>query len=128
MPPTKFDISAAVHDALDNQPIVDIHTHLNPPEMGPMFLWGPDDLLTYHYLKAETSRHLPDHDAVDEFNGMPSEQQADLIWKTLFAGDSSPISEAQLGIVTVMASLGLNPRADDLSEFRQYCADVSPAD
>lgn len=123
-----FDISAAVHSALDSHPIVDIHTHLFPPEMGPMFLWGPDDLLTYHYLKAETSRQLPPGISVEAFNTMPKEQQADIIWQTLFVGDSSPISEAQVGVVTVMNALGLDPRADDLSEFRQYCSDIAAAD
>ena len=123
-----LDVASAVRDAFDQHPIVDIHTHLFPPEMGPMFLWGPDDLLTYHYLKAETSRQLPSNITVEAFNTMPKEQQADIIWKTLFVGNSSPISEAQVGIVTVMTSLGLDPRADDLSQFRRYCKDVPVAD
>ncbi|MCH8234795.1 MAG: amidohydrolase family protein, partial [Chloroflexi bacterium] len=84
---------------------IDIHTHLYPAEMGSMYLAGPDNLITYHYLKVETSRNLPLNE-VEGFNLLPTDQQADIVWKTLFAGDASPISEAQLGIVTVMSALG----------------------
>ncbi len=123
-----LSISAAVIQAFSEQPIVDIHTHLYPPQMGPLSLWGPDQLLTYHYLKAEASRQLPPGISVADFNGLPKPEQADIIWQTLFVGDSSPISEAQLGVVTVLAALGLNPRAGDLSEFRAYCAGLKPED
>lgn len=120
-----IDIPKAVENAFREHKIVDIHTHLYPAAMGPLFLGGPDELVTYHYLKAETSRHLPLSE-VEGFNNLPTDQQADVVWKTLFAGDSSPISEAQLGVVTVMSALGLNPRADDLGEFRQLYSDTTP--
>ena len=122
-----INVTQAVEKAFKEHKIVDIHTHLYPAEMGPMYLAGPDELITYHYLKAETSRHLPLNE-VEGFNNLPTDQQADIVWKTLFAGDSSPISEAQLGIVTVMSTLGLNPRAKDLTEFRQLFNDTSAAD
>ena len=115
---SEFSISEAVDNAFENHAIVDIHTHLYPATMGDMYLAGPDELLTYHYLKAECSRNLPNGISVEAFNNLPSAEQADIIWQQLFVGDSSPISEAQIGIITVMSSLGLNPRADDLSEFR----------
>lgn len=115
-----FSIAQAVEKAFQKHPIVDIHTHLNPPSMGAMYLAGPDELITYHYLKAECSRQLPEGVSVEAFNNMPKPKQADIIWKQLFVGDSSPISEAQQGIITVMSRLGLNPRAKDLSEFRAY--------
>ncbi len=123
-----FSVSAAVSRALSEQPIVDVHTHLYPANMAPLYLAGPDELLTYHYLKAETSRQLPPDISMDQFNGLPKPEQADIIWKVLFVGESSPISEARLGIVTVMNALGLNVRADDLSEFRGYFADTRPED
>ena len=115
-----FSIAEAVHNAFQNHAIVDIHTHLYPASMGELYLAGPDELLTYHYLKAECSRMLPEGVAVDTFNNMPAAEQADMIWQQLFVGNSSPISEAQLGVVTVMNRLGLNPRAKDLSEFRAF--------
>jgi len=124
----EFSVSEAVGQALAEQPIVDIHTHLYPRQMGDLNLWGPDELVTYHYLKAETSRQLPPDISVEQFNTMPKPEQADVVWKTLFAGESSPISEAQLGIVTVLDALGLNPRPPDLSELRAYCADIDPAE
>ena len=122
----QFSIAKAVDKAFQEHAIVDIHTHLYPPSMGPLYLAGPDELLTYHYLKAECSRMLPEGVSVEAFNTMPKPQQADIIWQQLFVGDSSPISEAQQGIVTVMSRLGLDPRAKDLSEFRAFYADKSP--
>ncbi len=116
----EFSIAKAVEKAFQKHAIVDIHTHLYPPSMGSMYLAGPDELITYHYLKAECSRMLPDDISVEAFNTMPKPQQADIIWKQLFVGNSSPISEAQQGIITVMNRLGLQPRAKDLSEFRAY--------
>lgn len=121
-----FSIAEAVDNAFQNHAIVDIHTHLYPASMGPLYLAGPDELLTYHYLKAECSRMLPAGISVAAFNNMPTAEQADVIWRQLFAGSSSPISEAQLGVVTVMSRLGLNPRADDLSEFRAFYAAKTP--
>lgn len=115
-----FSIAEAVDKAFQEHAIVDIHTHLYPPTMGDMYLAGPDELVTYHYLKAECSRNLPDGISVEEFNSMPKPEQADIIWQQLFVGNSSPISEAQIGIVTVMSRLGLDPRAKDLSEFRAF--------
>ena len=96
-----INVAEAIKNAFLDHKIVDIHTHLYPAEMGPMYLAGPDELITYHYLKAETSRHLPLTE-VEGFNNLPTDQQADVVWKTLFTGDSSPISEAQVGVVTVM--------------------------
>jgi hypothetical protein len=120
-----FSIAEAVEKAFEDHAIVDIHTHLYPPTMGEMYLAGPDELVTYHYLKAECSRNLPDGISVEAFNTMPKPQQADIIWQQLFVGDSSPIAEAQIGVVTVMSTLGLNPRAKDLSEFRALYASMS---
>jgi hypothetical protein len=120
-----FSIAEAVEKAFQDHAIVDIHTHLYPPTMGEMYLAGPDELVTYHYLKAECSRNLPDGISVEAFNTMPKPQQADIIWQQLFVGDSSPIAEAQIGVVTVMSTLGLNPRAKDLSEFRALYASMS---
>jgi hypothetical protein len=122
----RIDVSAAVDRVLKAHRIVDVHTHLYPASMGPLFLAGPDELVTYHYLKVETSRQLPPGLSVEEFNGLPKPAQADVVWKSLFAGDSSPIAEAQVGVVTVMSSLGLNPRAKDLSEFRALYKDTTP--
>jgi hypothetical protein len=122
----RFSISEAVASTLQNQAFVDIHTHLYPTQMGPLCLMGPDELLTYHYLKVETCRQLPAGVSVGQFNALPKPHQADVVWRTLFAGSSSPLSEAQLGVVTVMSALGLNPRADTLSEFRAFFSETDP--
>ncbi len=126
--PTGFSVSDGVASAFENQSIVDIHTHLYPTQMGPLCLMGPDELLTYHYLKAEACRQLPPEITVAQFNALPKPRQADVVWRTLFAGDGSPLSEAQQGVVTVMSGLGLNPRADSLAEFRAFFSRTDPED
>tara|TARA_Y100000588_G_scaffold359801_1_gene419106 strand:- start:337 stop:1659 length:1323 start_codon:yes stop_codon:yes gene_type:complete len=127
MSTSPIDVGTAVDAAFQSHPIVDIHTHLYPAGMGALFLAGPDELVTYHYLKAETSRHLP-LSQVEGFNNLPTADQADVVWKTLFAGDSSPISEAQVGVVTAMNALGLSPRAATLGPFRELYNDMGASD
>ncbi len=126
--PAAFSVVEAVARAFEVQPIVDIHTHLYPIQMGPLCLMGPDELLTYHYLKVETCRQLPSGTSVARFNALSKRRQADVVWRTLFAGTGSPLSEAQLGVVTVMSALGLNPRADSLAEFRALFSETDPED
>jgi hypothetical protein len=47
------EIAKAVADAVANEQVIDLHTHLFPPSHGQLMLWGCDALLTYHYLVAE---------------------------------------------------------------------------
>ena len=47
------DIAQAVCDAVAQEQVIDLHTHLFPPSHGRLMLWGCDALLTYHYLVAE---------------------------------------------------------------------------
>lgn len=98
-------------------PVFDVHTHVFPPEFGPMCLSGIDDLLTYHYLIAETFRLSKVSPAF--FWKLSKTERADLVWKTLFV-DNSPISEATRGIVYVLDSFGLDSRAPDLDEARAF--------
>jgi hypothetical protein len=98
-------------------PVVDIHTHVFPPEFGAMCLSGIDDLLTYHYLIAEMFRSTDVSHA--SFWKMNKAERADLVWKTLFV-DNSPLSEATRGIVSVLNAFGLNSRARNLEEARAF--------
>ena len=98
-------------------PVVDIHTHVFPPEFGAMCLSGIDDLLTYHYLIAEMFRSTDVSYA--SFWKMNKAERADLVWKTLFV-DNSPLSEATRGIVSVLNAFGLNSRARNLEEARAF--------
>jgi hypothetical protein len=88
--------------AVAETPVTDIHTHLYPPGFGRLLLWGIDELLTYHYLVAETFRSAH-------------------ISKTLFI-DASPISEACRGVLTVLAKLGLDVGSRDLASYRRSFA------
>lgn len=115
----KEELRRAVEEAVNNAPVIDIHTHLFPQEFGAMNLFGIDELLTYHYLIAETFRSTDI--APEQFWQLKKAEQADLVWQTLFV-ENSPISEAARGVITVLNALGLDTNAADLSEIREYFA------
>src|SRR6185295_10187945 len=102
---------------VNTTPVVDVHTHVFPPEFGAMCLSGIDDLLTYHYLLAETFRSSDVSPAC--FWKMNKAERADLVWKALFV-DNTPLSESARGIVTVLEAFGLDSRADNLEEIRAF--------
>ncbi len=113
----------AVEEAVAETPIVDLHTHLYPPSFGDLSLWGIDELLTYHYLIAETLRF--DDIGPDRLLAMPKSEQADRIWEALFVRHT-PLSEATRGVVAVMTALGLDPAAPDLREARAFFSEQEP--
>jgi len=112
-----YELKKALDKALDNVKITDVHTHLFTPDFGSMLLWGVDELLTYHYLIAETMRwvDMPNKD----FWKMSKREQADLIWDTLFI-KNTPYSEACRGVLTVLEKLGLDVSSRNLDEYRKY--------
>jgi len=107
----------AVTQAIQSVPVVDMHTHLFAPEFGELNLWGIDELLTYHYLIAELFRSPGV--TTEEFWQLNRTEQSDLIWRTLFV-EQTPLSEATRGVVAVLSTLGLNTRAADLREAREF--------
>lgn len=119
---TNAEIQMLVETAVREAPVTDIHTHLCPPDFGSLCLWGIDELLTYHYLIAETFRwiELP----YEAFWAMSKREQADLIWQTLFI-QHSPVSEACRGVITTLERLGLDPDARDLEAYRRFFAESS---
>lgn len=94
-----------------------MHTHLFPPQFSSLSVWGIDELLTYHYLLAEFFRSS--EITPEEFYALDRQQQADLVWQTLFVS-MPPVSEAAAGVVGVLTALGLDPRAPDLREAREF--------
>jgi len=52
----KEKLRQQVELAVNKTPAIDIHTHVHPPEFNGLFLSGIDELLTYHYLIAESLR------------------------------------------------------------------------
>jgi hypothetical protein len=113
------DLRAVVDRIVDEVNITDIHTHLYTAGFGDMLLWGVDELLTYHYLIAETFRYADVE--YEDFWNMSKKEQADLIWKTLFI-ESSPYSESCRGVLTVLDKLGLDVASRDLESYREYFA------
>jgi hypothetical protein len=106
-----------IMEVVETTQVIDIHTHLLAPQFGEASLFGIDQLLTYHYLVAETFRSS--EVTKEQFWRMNTVEQADLVWKTLFV-DNTPLSEATRGVVTVLNALGLDPGATDLAEARAF--------
>lgn len=146
---TPSTVDATVARYVDAVEAIDVHTHLLPPTHGSLLAYGIDELLTYHYLVAETFMVLPleaetDEDSVradadaaithDEFFAKPKTWQAELVFHTLFV-ERTPLSEACCGVVTVLTSLGLGdqlrramgrPRGERLLELRAWFAAQEP--
>jgi len=118
-------LTAQVEKTLANTPVYDIHTHLYDPAFGELLLWGIDDLLVYHYLVAEAFRQFDV--PYDKFWAMSKQQQADVIWDTLFI-QHSPISESCRGVLTTLNRLGLDVKKRDLPKLRKWFAKWNVAD
>ena len=118
----KQKLPRLINNIVQDQPAVDIHTHLFAPAFGKLLLWGIDELLTYHYLVAEAFRHSSI--TYNEFWAKSKPDQADLIWKTLFI-DNSPLSEACRGVITTLKLLGLDLSVRNLKEYRDYFDSLS---
>jgi len=112
-----------VNEIISITPVVDLHTHLFAPQFGELSLSGIDELLNYHYLIAELFRYSTI--APVEFWRMAKQAQSDLIWRTLFV-ENTPLSEATRGVTAVLSAFGLNTRAIDLSEARDFFRSQKP--
>ena len=134
------DLQTVVHQTIDSQPIVDVHTHLYTPGFGTpvpnasghvdpngLSLWGIDELVTYHYLIAEVYRVVPaSRFPYEQFWKMTKRQQADHIWKHLFI-EHTPISEACRGVLTTLQHLGLDPNEKSLDKYRPFFDKQDPS-
>jgi len=89
------------------------------PSLGPVGLWGIDELVTYHYLEAELFRSNPV--TPDQYFALGKQAKADLIWKTLFV-ENPPVSEATRGVIAVLSAFGLPTARDVLTEAREFFA------
>lgn len=112
-------LRATVEAAVRTAPLTDIHTHLYAPAFGDLLLWGVDELLTYHYLVAETLRWAPI--SYEAFWALSKREQADLVWRTLFI-ENTPYSEACRGVLTAFQLLGLDTSQRDLEYYRNALA------
>lgn len=119
------ELRRQIEEVANTAPVVDAHTHLFAPEFGEMNLFGIDELLTYHYLIAETFRSTSIKPEC--FWQMSKAEQADLVWRTLFV-ENTPLSEATRGVITVLNAFGLDTNATDLTEARAFFRSQNVAD
>ena len=119
---TAAQLKQTIHRAVSDVKLTDVHTHLYPACFGDLLLWGIDELITYHYLIAETFRwvELPYAD----YWRMSKREQADLIWRTLFL-ENSPVAESCRGVLTVLRKLGLDVSSRNLPAYRDYFANTT---
>src|ERR1044071_5754433 len=121
----KEELRREVSEVVGAVSVFDMHTHLYAPEFGDLGLSGIDELLTYHYLVAETFRSADV--AYESFWRMSRAEQADLVWRALFV-ERTPVSEAARGVVTVLDAFGLDTAAEDLNEARAFFREQEPAE
>ena len=114
---TAQQLRQAVEAAVADAKVTDVHTHIYPPCFGQLLLWGIDDLITYHYLIAETFRWI--ETPYEDYWKLSKRQQGDLIWQTLFL-ENSPVAESCRGILTVLNALGLDVTSRDLAAYRKH--------
>src|SRR5918999_4203942 len=121
----KDELRRQVSEVVGAVPVFDMHTHLYAPQFGGLNLSGIDELLTYHYLIAETFRSADI--SYEEFWRLSKTEQADLVWRTLFV-EHTPVSEAARGVVSVLDAFGLDTAAEDLGEAREFFRGQEPAE
>ncbi|MDQ3323326.1 MAG: glucuronate isomerase [Acidobacteriota bacterium] len=119
------DLRRQVDEIISTTPVFDLHTHLFAPEFGELNLYGIDELLNYHYLIAELFRFSSI--TPEAFWKLEKTKQSALIWQTLFV-ENTPLSEAARGVIAVLNALGLDTRATDLRQIREFFAALNPAD
>lgn len=114
-----MDIESIVSKAVDEIKVIDVHSHLFPDDHDELFLFGFDNLMTYHYLIAELFM-VWEGKSKDEFFSLTKKEQADIVWDELFV-KRSPISEACRGVVTTCNLLNLDL---DLLSIREYFENI----
>lgn len=114
---SRTELHERVKKIVESAKIFDVHTHLYPPQFGAFNLWGIDELLNYHYLIAEFFRSSETKPG--EFRLLEKTKRSDLIWQSLFV-ENTPLSEATGGVITVLNQLGLNTKAANLREARDF--------
>ncbi|MFB5664288.1 glucuronate isomerase [Alteribacillus sp. HJP-4] len=122
---SREEIRQAVSEAVQNQPITDVHTHLYSANFGDLLLWDIDELLTYHYLVAEVMRWSDI--APEDFWKLTKQEQAEHIWQHLFL-DRTPVSEAGRGVLNALKELGFDPGTKDLKSYREELAKRSTSE
>jgi len=119
------ELKKVLSSSISSVEITDVHTHLFSSDFGNLLLWGIDELLTYHYLVAETMRwvDIP----YSTFWKMSKKEQAGLVWDTLFV-KNTPYSEACRGVLTVLEKLGLDVGSRNLKHYRKYFSNMNVED
>lgn len=114
-----------VEQAVDSAKVTDMHTHLYNPGLGYLLLSGANEMLTFHYLIAESFRvhHMP----YDQFWNLTKSEQSQLIWTSLFE-KNTPLSESSSGVVTVAKKFGCDMANLTLKSLREALSSIPTPD
>ena len=100
----KVEVQTIVENTLNKIKILDIHTHLFPPQHENYYLSGLVDTLNYHYLIAEL--FVSTNINIEKFKSLDKLQKAEMVWNELF-DKRTPVSEACKGVLTILKSLSI---------------------
>ena len=94
----KIEAQTILENTLNKIKILDIHTHLFPPQHENYYLSGLVETLNYHYLIAEL--FVTTNIDIHKFKSLDKLQKAEIVWNELF-NKRTPISEACKGVLTI---------------------------
>ena len=78
----KVEVQTIVKNTLNKIKILDIHTHLFPPQHENYYLSGLVETLNYHYLIAEL--FVSTNINIEKFKSLDKLQKAEVVWNELF--------------------------------------------
>lgn len=116
----KDHLMEVVFNEVNNVQVIDSHTHLFSKDFNELISWGIDELLTENDIVTEFFKYSNVNS--ENFFKLSKEEQADLVWNTLFI-EHSPLSESQKSIITILSKLGLNT-SKDLNQIRKYFSSI----
>ena len=115
----KVEVQTIVENTLNKIKILDIHTHLFPPQHKNYYLSGLVETLNYHYLIAEL--FVSTNINIEKFKSLDKLQKAEMVWNELF-DKRTPVSEACKGVLTILKSLSIPIKDKNFLQINElYC-------
>ena len=121
----KVEVQTIVKNTLNKIKILDIHTHLFPPQHENYYLSGLVETLNYHYLIAEL--FVTTNIDIHKFKSLDKLQKAEIVWNELF-NKRTPISEACKGVLTILESLSIPIKDKNFLQINELYAGLKLTD
>ena len=121
----KVEVQTILENTLNKIKILDIHTHLFPPQHENYYLSGLVETLNYHYLIAEL--FVTTNIDIHKFKSLDKLQKAEIVWNELF-NKRTPISEACKGVLTILESLSIPIKDKNFLQINELYAGLKLTD